>query len=381
MIIFFSIFFTVYSAANYYIFMRGWQSLALYPHLRIYYLIIFIFFALSYIIARIFSASLPSIFYDILLWCGSFWFAFMLYFFLAILCIDLFRLASSLLNIKPEFIYANYEKAKFISGIITLVIVSFIVTAGYVNTRTIDIKKINLELPKGKGKLNELNIVLTADFHLTPVNDGKLLSKIIEKINELKPDIVLMPGDIIDDKVSILKRNNIGGQFLNIKTKYGVYASTGNHEFITGVEEAANYMNEFGINLLRDSKILIDGSFYVIGRDDRVKPQFTGEQRKTLQAIMESVEKNYPSILLDHTPLNLEEAEQNNIAIQLSGHTHHGQMFPANLITSLIYEVSRGYLRKGNTHYYVTAGAGTWGPPVRTGSSSEIVNIKVKFVE
>jgi predicted MPP superfamily phosphohydrolase len=381
MLIFFSIFFTVYSAVNYYIFIRGWQALALYPHLRIYYSFIFIFFALSYIIARIFSASLPSIIYDILLWCGSFWFAFMLYFFLTIICLDFFRLIVSIFNFKPEFIYTDYDKAKFITSVIILVVVSIIIFAGYINTRTIDIKTINLELPKGKGKLNELNVVLTADFHLTPVNDGKLLSKIVGKINELNPDIVLMPGDIVDDKVSILKRKSIGNQFLNIKTKYGVYASTGNHEFITGVEEAVSYIEKVGIHVLSDSSILIDDSFYIIGRDDRVKFQFTGKERKSLKEIMAAVDKNYPSILLDHTPLNLEEAEQNNIGLQLSGHTHHGQLFPANLITSLIYEVSRGYLRKGNTQYYVTAGVGTWGPPVRTGSSSEIVNIKIKFVE
>ncbi|MGE5797118.1 MAG: metallophosphoesterase, partial [Ignavibacteria bacterium] len=83
--------------------------------------------------------------------------------------------------------------------------------------------------------------------------------------------------------------------------------------------------------------------------------------------------------LLDHTPFNLEEAERNGIDLQLSGHTHHGQIFPLNLITKLIYEVSRGYLKKGNTQYYVTSGVGTWGPPVRLGSDTEIVNLKIKF--
>lgn len=84
-------------------------------------------------------------------------------------------------------------------------------------------------------------------------------------------------------------------------------------------------------------------------------------------------------ILLDHQPLNLEEAQQNGINLQLSGHAHHGQIFPANLITNLVYELSCGYLKKANTHYYVTSGVGTWGPPVRIGSATEIVNIKIKF--
>jgi hypothetical protein len=88
---------------------------------------------------------------------------------------------------------------------------------------------------------------------------------------------------------------------------------------------------------------------------------------------------DHPKILLDHTPVKLEQAEKNGIDIQFSGHTHHGQIWPANLITNMIYEVSWGYKKKGNTHYYVTSGAGTWGPPVRTGSKSEIVCIRLKF--
>ena len=108
-------------------------------------------------------------------------------------------------------------------------------------------------------------------------------------------------------------------------------------------------------------------------------PQFSGKQRKSLDEIVKTISTNHPKILLDHTPFKLEQAEQNKIDLQLSGHTHHGQMWPANLITKMIYEVSWGYKKKGNTHYYVSCGAGTWGPPVRTGSSSEIVNIKIKF--
>jgi len=108
-------------------------------------------------------------------------------------------------------------------------------------------------------------------------------------------------------------------------------------------------------------------------------PQFIGRQRKSLEEIVSDLPNNYPKILLDHTPFKLEQAQQNKMDLQLSGHTHHGQIWPANLITKMIYELSWGYKKKGNTHYYVSSGAGTWGPPVRTGSSSEIVNIKVKF--
>jgi len=139
------------------------------------------------------------------------------------------------------------------------------------------------------------------------------------------------------------------------------------------------YAEHLEIKVLRDEYILIDSSFYVIGREDVVMKQFTGKDRKSLEQIINSINSNFPKILLDHTPIKLEQAEKNGIDLQLSGHTHHGQIWPANIITNMIYEVSWGYLKKGKTNYYVTSGAGTWGPPVRTGSKSEIVHIKLKF--
>ncbi len=125
---------------------------------------------------------------------------------------------------------------------------------------------------------------------------------------------------------------------------------------------------------------MIDNSFYLTAREDYSKSQFTGKQRKPLNLILNGRE-NYPVILMDHTPFKLEEAEKNNVDLQLSGHTHHAQLWPLNYLTSLIYEKDWGYLKKGNTQYYVTCGVGTWGPPVRTGSRTEIVNIKIKFAD
>ena len=158
-----------------------------------------------------------------------------------------------------------------------------------------------------------------------------------------------------------------------------IFTINGNHEFINGVNSSVKYAEKLGMKILRDEYKFIDSSFYVVGREDASMIQFTGKQRRTLQQIVESIETEHPIILLDHTPYRLEEAQKNNIALQLSGHTHHGQIWPANIITNMIYEVSRGYKKKGNTHYYVSSGAGTWGPPVRTGSKSEIVYIKLKF--
>ena len=133
------------------------------------------------------------------------------------------------------------------------------------------------------------------------------------------------------------------------------------------------------IKMLSDTVININASIYIVGREERSINQFTGKKRKPLKKLMSQIDKNYPIILMDHQPFGLNEALENGIDLQLSGHTHHGQLFPFNYLTEAIFEKSWGYLKKGNTLYYISSGVGTWGPPIRTGNHPEIVNIKLTF--
>jgi len=387
MALFFTIFFTVYTALNYYIFIRGWQALHTLPVFKPFYVVFFIIIAYGYIIVKVLHKYLHPLAYDIILGAGAIWFAFLIYFILFILGLDLIRLLESFFHFLPKFIYSNYEQTKKIIAIVIIALVSLIVFLGNLNKRDITIKTLDLTLPKGNGKLNELNVVMASDLHLSPIDGERLLSKIVDKINSLNPDVILFAGDIVDDKAQILKERGIGESFKRLNAKYGIYSITGNHEFINDVEPSVVFAEEYGMKVLRDAYELVDSSFYVIGREDVAMKQFTGKERKSLEQIVSSINSDYPKILLDHTPVKLEQAEKNGIDLQFSGHTHHGQIWPGNIITNLIYKVSWGYKlvksgsdgKKGKTHYYVTSGAGTWGPPVRTGSKSEIVCIKLKF--
>jgi len=379
MALFFIIFLTVYTSLNFYVFIRGWQVIAAYPILKPFYAILFIIIAYGYVIAKVLYKYLHPLAYDIILGVGAIWFAFLAYFLLSLLLIDILRLFNGWFHFFPSIITNNYETAKRLTAIIVIALVGLIVFLGNLNKQNIDVRKLEITIPKGDSKLDGLNIVMASDIHLSPIDGERLLVKIVDKMSSLNPDIILLAGDIVDDKAKVLEERGIGESFKKLKSKYGVYSINGNHEFINEVESCVSYAEKFGIKFLRDGYELIDSSFYVIGREDSSMPQFTGKQRKSLEEIVKDIPANYPKILLDHTPFKLEQAQQNGMDLQLSGHTHHGQIWPANIITSMIYELSWGYKKKGNTHYYVTAGAGTWGPPVRTGSSSEIVNIKVKF--
>ncbi|HNY02698.1 MAG TPA: hypothetical protein PKG48_08935, partial [Bacteroidales bacterium] len=172
---------------------------------------------------------------------------------------------------------------------------------------------------------------------------------------------------------------DLGTNLTRIRAKYGVYAITGNHEYIGGAEAAVQYLWDHGLTMLRDTAVYIEPGLYLVGREDRDRPRFSGKERKELAEIMSGIDRTKPVILLDHQPFHLEQAEEQGADLQLSGHTHHGQLWPFNYITLAMYEVSSGYKKKGNTHVYVSPGFGTWGPPVRIGNRPEIVLIRIHF--
>ena len=283
MALFFIIFLTVYTSLNFYVFLRGWQVISSYPILKPIYAILFVIVAYGYVLSKVLYKFLHPIAYDILLGVGAIWFAFLAYFLLSLLLIDIIRLFNGWLHFFPSFITNNYESTKRITTIIVIALVGLVVFLGNLNKRNIEIRNLEITIPKGDSKLDELNVVMASDIHLSPIDGERLLVKIVDKMNSLKPDIILLAGDIVDDKASVLDDRSIGESFRKLKTKYGVYSINGNHEFINGVDSCVRYAEKFGIKFLRDCYELIDSSFYVIGREDSSMPQFTGITTKIIR--------------------------------------------------------------------------------------------------
>lgn len=220
-------------------------------------------------------------------------------------------------------------------------------------------------------------IVLLSDLHLGYHNRCSEFKRWVDMINAEQPDLVLIAGDIIDISVRPLLEERVAEEFHRLKAP--VYACLGNHEYYSGEPLAQQFYRKAGITLLRDSVVKM-GNIAVIGRDDR-----TNTRRLSLQEIMKQAKlttdgnsgtKEF-TILLDHQPYHLEEAEHNGIDFQFSGHTHHGQVWPASWITEALYEKAYGALKKGNTQYYVSSGMGIWGGKFRIGTQSEYVILTV----
>jgi len=378
-LIFFVIVFLIYGLINYYIFIRGWQSIPASSNLKTGYLVIFLILSLSFLSGRILERYWLSIISDTLTWIGSFWLGAMVYFLLLVIFFDILRIINHFLHFLPAGGTVNYLNLKFIIALVSILVVSLIVIIGYINARNPIINKLEIKVQKKAGNLKELNIVMASDIHLGTIIGIERLNLIVEKINSLEPDIVLLAGDIVDEDIKPVIKNNLGESLKNIKSKYGVFGITGNHEYIGGVDEACEYLSEHNVNMLRDTVVRIEGSFYLAGREDKSIKQFTGRDRKSLNDILNEIDKTLPIIVMNHQPTQLDEAVENFADLHLSGHTHHGQLWPFGFITENIYEISRGYLQKNQTHFFVSTGAGTWGPPIRLGNRPEIVNIKLIF--
>ncbi len=376
-IIFFAIVFVVYLLVNSYIFIRGLQAFKPDSTIKNYYIVTFIFLALTFWAGRILENYFPSVITDVFVWIGSFWLAFILYFLVSVILLDIIRIINHFIPFYPDYITKNYQKTKefIFYGIVLLV--GIIVLIGHINFLYPRIYTKEIKINKQVKDFKTLNIVVASDIHMGTIVTNGRVRKLVDMVNGLNPDIILLPGDILDEDLEPVLRRNLGEDISKLKAKYGVYAVNGNHEFIGGAEEADKYLRNHGINLLRDSVTVIDDRFLIVGREDLSVNRI--RKRKTIDELLSGYNKELPIILLDHQPFKLFEAENAGVDLQLSGHTHHGQLFPFNYLTKKIYEVSWGYKKKGNTNIYVSSGYSGWGPPVRLGSRSEIVNIKLHF--
>ncbi len=378
-IIFFTVFFTIYGLTNYYILLRGWQAFPATSQWRSTYVIVFLVLAFSFIAGRILERIWISPLSDVLVWTGSFWIGAMLYFFLAAVLLDILRLLNFLVPVYPSWVRENYGIAKQRAAIASCIAVFTILIAGHINALIPRLKILSFTIAKRTDDLKSLTIVVASDIHLGTMVGRNRLDRYVEKINALNADLVLLPGDIVDEDLAPVIRENFGESLRNIRARYGVVAITGNHEYIGGAEAACRYLTQHGIRVLRDEVMRLDGGVVLVGREDRSISQFAGKRRKALGDLLAGIDRSYPIILLDHQPFHLEEGANSGVDLQLSGHTHHGQLWPVNFITRAIYQVSQGYVRIGQTHVYVSNGAGTWGPPVRTSTRPEIVHITLTF--
>lgn len=376
MLIFFSIVLTIYSLVNIYIFFKGYNAIPALHNNRLLYSITFIFLAVIFIAAKILESRHSSVISDVLNIIGGFWMAFMLYGFMFFLVSDILLLSLKIAGVVNVDNVGLFRKWSFI---ISIGLSSLLIIGGFINAVIPVVKEYNITINKYAGGIKSLRIAAVSDIHLGSIIRKRSIKKLSGMLKTMNPDIVLLLGDIIDGEIGPVLRGDLLQYFTCPKCNDGLYAITGNHEFIGGGSRTIPYIESKGIKVLKDEIVTIEGGIQLVGRIDKDSQRFYGKPRKSLSELMEHVDTLKPVILLDHQPFHLDETAKAGVDLQLSGHTHNGQMWPLNYITSRIYELSYGYLKKGNSHFIVSSGYGLWGPRVRSGSRSEVLLINIKF--
>ncbi len=379
MILFFAFSCTVLGLISWYLFIRGLAAFPPGSAFRRPYIVLFWFLTLSFVGGRVFEHLLPSAPATVLIWIGSFWLGAVVYLLIAALFVDLLRLVHRLRPFFPAAVTRDAARAKRRTLAVVLLATASCLAGGYVNSLFPRVRTLEITVPAHCGGMERLDIVAASDIHLGTIVGRSRLDGIVATINRLHPDIVLLPGDIVDEDLAPVIRQDLGAAIEGLRSRFGTYAVTGNHEYIGGVEEAAAYLGAHGVTLLRDERVRIGDAFHLVGREDRSIARFTGRRRKGLGELTSGIDDGCPVILLDHQPFDLEEAAEHGVTLQISGHTHYGQLWPLHLVVKMIYEVPWGYRRTGATHYYVSSGVGTWGPPMRIGNRPEIVHIRLRF--
>lgn len=328
---------------------------------------------------------------------GNFWYGMCLYAWMTLTVADLVRLGVIVvekLRQKPTGL--RTRRAHVIVGALCIAIIAAVTIGGTINARIIRVKTFDLAIAKAAGALQELNIVLCADLHMGYNIGLSQIRQMVDKINAQHPDVVVFAGDIFDNNYDRLAEPEaLLAEFQRIESKYGLYACYGNHdvdEVVVGGFEASfkgqtktsdprmdEFLERAGVRLLRDEAVLVDNSFYLYGRPDFRYPGRGITQRKTPQQITADLDKTRPIIVLDHEPYQLGELAAAGVDLDLSGHTHDGQLFPLTIAVNWMWENDCGYLNKDGMHSVVTAGVGLYGPNMRMGTEPDISVIHVTF--
>jgi uncharacterized protein len=376
MLVFFSIVLIIYLLANIYLFYKGLNAIPFLKSNRIIYAVCFFLLAALFIVAKVLESKHSSVITDIFNIFGGFWLAFMLYGFLFFLLSDIVLL---LLRIPGIVNTGNILQLRKWSFIITVSLSLLLILGGFFNAIIPVTREYNITINKPAGSVKNLRIAAVSDIHLGSIIRKRSLKKLSVMIKDMKPDIVLLLGDIVDGEIGPVLRGDLLQYFTWPECTDGLYAITGNHEFIGGANRTIPYIESKGIRVLKDEIVTLEGGIQLIGRIDRDSFRFYRKQRMTLGELMQHADTTKPIILLDHQPFHLDETAKYGVDLQLSGHTHNGQMWPLNYVTRMIYELSYGYLKKGNTNFIVSSGYGLWGPRVRSGSRSEVLLINLTF--
>lgn len=243
-----------------------------------------------------------------------------------------------------------------------------------------DLERVDVPIKGLPEALDGFTIAQLSDIHVGPTIGVELMRHLVDRVNALKPDLVAVTGDLVDGSVERLRAHT--APLGDLKARHGAYFVTGNHEYYSGADEWIAEMRRLGLRVLRNERVTLDHDgalFDVLGTDDWRAKSFGGDHGHDLKKAAAGRDPSRPSLLLAHQPKAIDDAAAHQIDLMICGHTHGGQLFPANILIKLIQPYARGlHAHTDRTWIYVHKGSGYWGPPMRLAASAEIALLTLR---
>jgi predicted MPP superfamily phosphohydrolase len=373
MSLFFITFFTLYGLIHFYAFLKARAALSLNIHESILLILFMALMTFAPAIIHYLERFELEFLARIMSYAAYLWMGVLVLFFSLAVCIDIYRLLIYLGSLAASrdlsSLYPSAKIAFFLPLLFALAAAGY----GFFEAKDIRLEHVTVASSRIPEGTDRFRIVQISDVHLGLIVRESRLQKILAKVKEANPDLLVCTGDLVDGQINNLR--GLAEILQSIQPAYGKFAVTGNHEYYAGLQQSLAFIRKSGFTILRGQSADINGVITLAGVDDPTGIQLNGSGGNTEQKLLSGLDHDKFIILLKHRPL-INDHSLGLFDLQLSGHTHKGQIFPFNLVTKLYYPRHAGYLAlPGGSYLYTSRGSGTWGPPIRFLSPPEVTVI------
>lgn len=375
MSIFFITFFTLYSVLHAYVMLKAWYAFHFRFSTGCIIAAFFLLFLFAPVIVRFLENGGHESTARIAAYTGYIWMGAVFFFFAISLALDIVRFLVYLFYLVIRSDMPGYLHSNLLFFIVPLA-VSILVTAyGFYEARDIRTERIQITTNKLPAGIEKLTIVQISDVHLGLVIREERLKSIVKAIREAKPDILVSTGDLVDGQINNL--NGLYDMLKGIEPRYGKFAIMGNHEFYAGTDVSLDFTKKSGFMVLRGESLTIEGMINIAGVDDVVSGRHGNDTYRQERKALKGLSPRIYTILLKHRPV-VDPSSAKTFDLQLSGHTHNGQIFPFTYLTRIAFPMYAGLHRlEEGSLLYVSRGSGTWGPPIRFLAPPEVTVIEL----
>lgn len=274
---------------------------------------------------------------------------------------------------------ADHGLARARSGLVVAGALAFVAVGLRSGLAGPSLRRIELALPRWPAARDGFRIVQISDIHIGPILDRRFARELVERVNALEPDLIAVTGDLVDG--SVAKLADEVAPFAGLSAACGVYFVTGNHDHLSGARSWTKHVAKLGMRVLRNEHTIVgeeDAAFTLAGVDDHRGSMMGGDGGEDLDSALAGVDPELAVVLLAHDPSTFKRASSMGIDLQISGHTHGGQIWPFGWLVRLVVPFVAGLHRRGRATLYVSCGTGFWGPPMRLAAPAEITEIVLR---